>query len=53
MGGERMKTKDNFLEGAKVTRDNQIFAPNQSPQNRGGQPGGTSNNGGKKESHPE
>ncbi len=22
-----MKTKDNFLEGAKVTKDNQTFAP--------------------------
>jgi hypothetical protein len=22
---KRMKTKDNFLEGAKVTKDNQIF----------------------------
>jgi hypothetical protein len=30
----RMKTKDNFLEGAKVTKDNQIFGtPNSKSKN--------------------
>ncbi|GAA2697937.1 hypothetical protein [Cytobacillus oceanisediminis] len=28
-----MKTKDNFLEGAKVTKDNQTFAPDEKNKN--------------------
>ncbi|MED4204967.1 hypothetical protein [Neobacillus mesonae] len=28
-----MKTKDNFLEGAKVTKDNQVFAPDSKSKN--------------------
>lgn len=31
---KRLKTKDNFLEGAKVTKDNQIFGtPNSKSKN--------------------
>jgi hypothetical protein len=33
-GDVKMKTKDNFLEGAKVTKDNQIFGtPNSKSKN--------------------